>query len=352
MRDHAEGPPAVASPARCGYIFPLMHNFRRPRALTSPMRVVVLALAGACAGLALVLPAGAPAADRTLIVTPSPVVVPAGAPVIISGRLVGDDSKNREVTLSRDPFPYGDGFKQERSTRTDRDGQFRFSRPADENANFRVRSGDQVADVVVRVQYRIAVTPSTMTPRKRQWVRFNGTVSPPSTGFARLQRRTSAGPYVTVRSVRLVAPVQDCPQPPEPTTTDPGQPTTTDPTQPTTTVPATAAQVPVDPGAAGPGGAEPTGQAPDPGTTCKKKKDRSGAAQAATYSMLIPVFFTGNYRVVVYYDGKHVTSFSPVKRLTVVPGTGPLPKPPPPPMPASPLPAAPVPTTPTTPTTP
>lgn len=308
----------------------------------------------ACVGLGLALPGLAQGDDddRTLVVTPSPVIVPAGAPVIISGRIAGDRNANEEVTLSRDPHPYGDGFKEERTTRTNRDGYFRFTRTADENANFRVRTRGLQADVVVRVRYVIAIAPSTMTPRKGQMVRFTGTVLPSSTGFVRLQRRTSRG-YATVRSARLVAPGADCPQPqpgqPDPNAQDPNAPTaptsdpttspTTDPTTttPTTTTPSGTAPpdtVPPPTDSTGPGGEQPTGQPPDASDPCSERQRRAAAKQPATYSMLIPVFFTGNYRVVIYYDGKRVTSFSPVRRLTVVPGKPPPPPPGPAPPPA------------------
>jgi hypothetical protein len=314
-----------------------VHSFNRPAGPIAAMpRFALLPAALLC----LAFPAAAQA-DRSWVVTPGPVVVPAGAPVVISGRIVGDRHENQEVILSRDAHPYGDGFKRERTTRTNRDGDFRFTRPADENANFRVRSGDLQADVVVRVRYVIALAPSTLTPRRGQMVRFTGTVLPASTGFARLQRRTATGAYATVRSARLVAPAGDCPQPQpdadqpdsdepdadgpdrdEPGSGDPIQPTT----DPTTTTPTTGTFPPSTPDpsdSTGPGGEEPTGQPPDGEDPCSERERREAARQPATYSILFPVFFTGNYRVVTYYDGKRLTSFSPVRRLTVVPGEPP-----------------------------
>jgi hypothetical protein len=184
--------------------------------------------------------------NRRITVNASPFVVNFGAPLILRGELKGPTRAHQTVTLQRDRFPYGDRFENVSSTHTDNDGAYRFNRVADVNANYRVRSGSEHADVAVRVHSLVGLSSSTAAPRRGRLVRFSGTVSPEHNGrLIRLQRRTASGAFRTVRTMTLV---------------------------PTT-------------------------------------------GNRSFYTGLVRVFFSGTYRTVIYYDGDHLTSFSPDRRL-------------------------------------
>jgi hypothetical protein len=208
---------------------------------------------------ALVLSAGATAAppkpkdqnktndrNRRITVNASPLVLNFGAPLILTGELKGPTRAHQTVTLQRDRYPYDDRFQNVSATHTDNDGAYRFSRVGDVDANYRVRSGSEHADVAVRVHSVIGMWTTTTTPRRGRLVRFSGTVTPAHNGrLVRVQRRTGTGAFVTVRTMPLV---------------------------PTT-------------------------------------------GNRSFLTGLVRVFFTGTYRAVVYYDGDHLTSYSPDRRL-------------------------------------
>jgi hypothetical protein len=201
---------------------------------------------------ALCLSAGAAAAprkpndqNRRITVNASPLVLNFGAPLILTGELKGPTRAHQTVTLQRDRYPYGDRFQTVSSTHTDNDGAYRISRVADVDANYRVRSGSEHADVAVRVHSVLGMWTTTTTPRRGQLVRFSGTVTPAHNGrLIRVQRRTGTGAFVNVRTMPLV---------------------------PTT-------------------------------------------GNRSFFTGLVRVF-TGTYRAVVYYDGDHLTSYSPDRRL-------------------------------------
>jgi hypothetical protein len=184
--------------------------------------------------------------NRRITINASPLVVNFGAPLNLTGDLKGPTRAHQTVILQRDRYPYGDRFQTISSTHTDNDGAYRFSRVADVDANYRVRSGSEHADVAARVHSVLGMWTTTTTPRRGQLVRFSGTVTPAHNGrLIRVQRRTGSGAFVTVRTMSLV---------------------------PTT-------------------------------------------GNRSFFTGLVRVFLTGTYRAVLYYDGDHLTSYSPDRRL-------------------------------------
>jgi hypothetical protein len=184
--------------------------------------------------------------NRRITVNASPLVLNFGAPLILTGELKGPTRAHQTVTLQRDRYPYGDRFENVSSTQTDNDGNYRISRVADADANYRVRSGSEHADVAVRVHSLVGLWSTTSAPRRGRLVRFSGTVTPEHNGrLIRLQRRTASGVFRTIRTMTLV---------------------------PTT-------------------------------------------GNRSFYTGLVRVFFGGTYRTVIYYDGDHLTSYGPDRRL-------------------------------------
>jgi hypothetical protein len=210
--------------------------------------IALMMLAGGLA-VAVTAQAAPPKSDtRKITINASPLILNFGAPLVLTGELKGSARAKQTVTLQRDRYPYGDRFENVSATHTDNDGVYRFSRVADVNANYRVRSGTEHAEVSVRVHSIPTLFTTTTTPRRGQLVRFSGSVTPAHTGrLIRLQRRNAAGVFLTMRSMPLV----------------------------------------------------PT------------------AENRSFYTGLVRVFLSGTYRVVIYYDGNQLTSYSPARRLIV-----------------------------------
>lgn len=215
------------------------------------MRSFLPALAAGLLGLAppaLAAPPKAPTATK-ITVNPTPLVTTFSSPFTITGQITKGTKANQLVTLTADPFPYGDGFDKVTDTRTNSQGAYSFVRTGDRNTNYRVRSGTATADLAVRVRSIVALSATAVTRRARL-ARFSGTVTPAHNGrFVRLQRRNAAGVYVTIRSATLVP---------------------------------------------------------------------SSVTGRSYYALSLRVFSTGYYRVVHYYDGDHLTTFSPVRRVLVI----------------------------------
>ncbi|MFL5820201.1 MAG: hypothetical protein ACJ76S_05905 [Solirubrobacteraceae bacterium] len=210
--------------------------------------IALMMLAGALGvtGSAAAAPPKPQDQNRKITINASPFVLNFASPLILTGELKGPAKAKQTVTLQRDRYPYGDRFENVSSTHTDNDGVYRFNRVADVDANYRVRSGAEHAEVAVRVHSVVGLWTTTVTPRRGQLVRFSGTVAPAHNGrLVRLQRRNGAGAFLTIRTMPLV---------------------------PTT-------------------------------------------GNRSFYTGLARVFFSGTYRVVIYYDGEHLTSYSPDRRL-------------------------------------
>lgn len=190
-----------------------------------------------------------PTTATKITVNPTPLVVTFGNPFTITGRITQGTKVNQLITLQADPFPYGDGFQRVTDTRSDSNGNYSFVRTADRNTNYRVRSGTARADLAVRVHSVVSLGAPAAIARGR-FARFSGTVTPAHNArFVRLQRRTPAGTFVTVRSA-LLRP--------------------------------------------------------------------SAVPGRSFYAMSLRVLSTGYYRVVHYYDGDHLTTFSPTRRVLVI----------------------------------
>jgi hypothetical protein len=136
----------------------------------------------------------------------NPTPVTYAAPTTVSGKLTGPNNGAQLVTLAEDKFPYGDGFVDVTTTRTDGNGDYSFRQVPDSNRNYRVTVGSNQAFTSVRVRMRVSRRVSDSTPRRGQVVRFSGFVSPKHDGRAvLLQRRSATGVWVTVRRAALTA---------------------------------------------------------------------------------------------------------------------------------------------------
>ena len=129
--------------------------------------------------------------------------------VAISGRVLGAEVDGILVALEQSAFPYGAGFHQVATARTNSAGEFRFAALPVFLAT-RFRAVPQIAPGVVspeletRVRSRVAVQ---ATRRTRRSVRLRGHVNPglPS-GRATLQRLTRSGRWrpVARRALRVL----------------------------------------------------------------------------------------------------------------------------------------------------
>jgi hypothetical protein len=109
------------------------------------------------------------------------------------------------VILEANPFPYTDNnFNNVANTNTANNGSYSFTRRPSSNSQYRVRRGNTMSPVATElVRLAVSLRLSDYTPRRGQVVRFSGRVCPQHDGqLARIQRRTSAGSYVTVRRTR------------------------------------------------------------------------------------------------------------------------------------------------------
>jgi hypothetical protein len=135
-----------------------------------------------------------------------PFVVTFGSSATVAGRLTGNNTANRPVTLAEDPYPYGDGFANVATVNTDANGNYSFRTTPATNRNYRVSAGGEQAFTGVRVRMRVTLAVSDSTPRDNSTVRFAGFVAPAHNGRTVLiQRRTATGFWRVVRRVGLVA---------------------------------------------------------------------------------------------------------------------------------------------------
>jgi hypothetical protein len=131
--------------------------------------------------------------------------------VLLSG-VVTSRAAGEVVTLQQKPYPYNTPFKQVgNSVLTDATGKFSLTVAPLLNTQYRAvarKAGTNVFSPVILERVRISVTTqlSDTTPRKGQRVRFHGSARPPHAGaVVRVQRRTSAGGYVTIAKAHLHA---------------------------------------------------------------------------------------------------------------------------------------------------
>lgn len=146
-------------------------------------------------------PAGG--ADLSLAAQPNPTVF--RGPTVLSGRLKGPDNAGKPVVLREDGFPFGDGIRDVATTTTDAKGDYSFTRRPARNTSYQAVAGTVLsAAVIVKVRIRMSLRVSDATPRVGQLVRFRGRACPAHEGLGvRIQRRTGAGTYRTVRRATL-----------------------------------------------------------------------------------------------------------------------------------------------------
>jgi hypothetical protein len=133
-----------------------------------------------------------------------PPTVTFGSATVVSGRLSGANSGGQRVTLTEDPFPYGDGYVNPLTATTGANGSYSLRTVPASNRNYRVTARGQTAFTGVRVRMRVSLSVSDSTPARGQRVRFSGSVAPRHDGRTVLvQRRSVTGRWVTVRRTSL-----------------------------------------------------------------------------------------------------------------------------------------------------
>jgi hypothetical protein len=159
---------------------------------------------------------GPPGGPNQVSIAASPEALTFGRSTRISGKVKGQDSGGKTVTLEENPYPYsGSYLPTGLTTTTDANGDYAFTVSPDENTRYRVvvnsAPPSTSAAVTVTVRVRVGLRLSDRTPNAGTRVRFFGKVKPAHDGkVARIQRRKADGSWKTVRRVTLVAgPVVD-----------------------------------------------------------------------------------------------------------------------------------------------
>jgi hypothetical protein len=145
-------------------------------------------------------PRGTPA----LSAAANPFVVTFGQSTTVTGRLTGANHAAKQVRLSQDPFPFGDGFQPLAQATTASNGSYTFRLLPQLNTNYRVANGSLQASTGVRVRHAVSLSVSDATPARGQLVRFFGLVRPKHDGKTVLiQRRAPSGGWTTIRRTLL-----------------------------------------------------------------------------------------------------------------------------------------------------
>jgi hypothetical protein len=149
-------------------------------------------------------PPKAPRGTPALSAAANPFVVTFGQSTTVTGRLTGANHAAKQVRLSQDPFPFGDGFLPLAQATTASNGNYTFRLLPLLNTNYRLSSGSLQANTGVRVRHAVSLSVSDATPARGQMVRFFGLVRPKHDGKAVLiQRRAPSGGWSTIRRTRL-----------------------------------------------------------------------------------------------------------------------------------------------------
>ncbi len=144
-------------------------------------------------------------ADLTIAAQPNPTVFRSAT--VISGRLKGPDNAGKPVVLRADEFPFGSGVRDVATTATNAKGDYAFSRRPARNTSYQAVTGTIASQaLLVKVRIRVSLRISDSTPRVGQLVRLRGRACPAHDGLGvRIQRRTAAGSFRTVRRSKLRA---------------------------------------------------------------------------------------------------------------------------------------------------
>ena len=165
--------------------------------------------ASAAAALAASVPAAlaAPPTPHQLTISAQPSTVIYGKSVAITGKLTGTNSAGETITLSDDPFPFGN-FQKLATAAAAADGAYAFTAFPAVNTRYKTdaksKSPATSPIATVLVAPKVGLRVSDKTPAAGHRVAFKGTVTPAHDGQAvRLQRRTSSGKWKTVATSTL-----------------------------------------------------------------------------------------------------------------------------------------------------
>ena len=162
------------------------------------------------AALAVLVPATAASGQKkpksnALTAAAKPFVITFGQSTTVSGRLTANPRGGQQLTLSQDPFPYGDAFLPLAQATTAGNGNYSFKLLPALNTNYRVTVGTLTANTGVRVRHAVSLVVSDTTPKRGQRVRFSGSVRPKHDGkIVRIQRQAPNGKWSTIRRVKTL----------------------------------------------------------------------------------------------------------------------------------------------------
>lgn len=167
------------------------------------MKRTVITIA-AVAVLAMPAALSAQGQPKNLQIGPNNAEVKFGGTVSLSGKLTGQNNSGRNVTVEKDPFPFGT-FEAAGTTQTNSSGDWSFADKPTVNTHYRARSQDAESKTVdVNVRPAISLNLSDRTPAVRQRVRFSGRLCPEHDGTAvTLQIRVAPNQWRNLRTLVL-----------------------------------------------------------------------------------------------------------------------------------------------------
>lgn len=141
---------------------------------------------------------------KNLTIGPNTAEIKFGGTVTLSGKLTGQNNSGRNVTVEKDPFPFGT-FETAGTTQTNASGDWSFADKPTVNTHYRARSAESESRTVdVNVRPAISLRLSDRTPAVGQPVRFSGRLCPEHDGTAvALQRRVAPNQWRTIRTLVL-----------------------------------------------------------------------------------------------------------------------------------------------------
>jgi hypothetical protein len=167
------------------------------------MKRIAITIA-ALAMLAMPAALSAQGQPKNLQIAPNNPEVKFGGTVSLSGKLTGQNNSGRNVTVEKDPFPFGT-FEPAGTTQTNSSGDWSFADKPTVNTHYRARSeGSESKTVDVNVRPAISFGLSDRTPAVRQRVVFSGRLCPEHDGTAvALQQRLPNGQWRSIRTLVL-----------------------------------------------------------------------------------------------------------------------------------------------------
>ena len=144
-------------------------------------------------------------ADPKLTLSANPTTIVFGQSTVLSGKLNGPNADGKTVRIQADPHPFEGNFENVGNAVTNAQGRYTFAHSPAENTRYRARQGNSLSDVAtVLVRIRASLYRSDATPEKGSIVRLYGRACPQHDGgTVRIQRRTAAGGWRTIRRTTL-----------------------------------------------------------------------------------------------------------------------------------------------------